>query len=151
MSNSELMLAAVTNGLTDDATASAALDAIREESGCTLLAAVLELARVYNSAADARDMQEATALLNKDGSIRHELNQSILSECPEIRPTDTALILVVDGDRWPIASKRAAADYVTGITGHIVSVGARWVKREASRLMLERERRANRARRRRSK
>lgn len=151
MTNSELMLAAITNGDTSDAATVAALDALREDSGCCLFAAVLEVARTWNTAADARDMKEATGYLNTAGPIQHELNQSVLRECPDIPPASSALILVVDGDRWPIASKRAALDLNNGRDSYIVSVGARWVKREASRLMLEHQRAANRPRRRRSR
>lgn len=146
MSNTELMLAAISNGLDDDGTTSAALDAIREESGCNLLAAVLEVARVHNAARANIDIAEATKHLAVGSPVRADLTRSILGECPNVPSGATALILIVAGDRWPTASREAASYARRPTVSYVVSVGALFVKREASRLMLEYQRRGQKSR-----
>jgi hypothetical protein len=151
VNNSELMLRAVTNGLDDDATISAALDAIREESGCTLLAAVLELARVWHSCRAARDITEATAHLAEGSELKAELEQNIAAECPDVRPGTYLSFAVCEGELWPRSVDNSLfADGVWVRMAHI-TVGALWVKREASRIMVERERKARRPRTRRAR
>lgn len=150
MTNTELLSAALTNGLDDDGTTAAALDAIREESGCSLLAAVLEVARVWRAARDARDLTEASVHLAADSPIHHALTQAILMECHELPPGILATIVAVDGSDRPRATW-SEVDLEAGTPAlAAVTVGAQWVKREASRLMLEAQRDAFRPRRRRS-
>lgn len=146
MTNSELTLAALTNGLEDDGTTAAALDAIREESGCSLLAAVLEVARVHRATHDTRDIKAATSHLDADSPIRTALHRAILDECIDIRPGDGAMVLVVAGDARPAASREDVSGTRPGT--FIVSVGARWALREASRLLIELHRKQARVRRR---
>lgn len=151
MTNSNLMLAALTAGLADDGTTSAALDAIREESGCTLLAAVLEVARVWNSARANAELREAAGLLADKGPFGEALKQAIAAECPNISPGAYLTIVPEAGDMWPRAidtSLFADGDWVRAFH---VSVGARWIKREASRLQVEQDRDVKPTRKRRSR
>ena len=151
MSNSELMLAAISNGLEDDGTTAAALDAIREESTCSLLSAVLEVARVWKAARDSRDIVEARRHIAPDSPVRAALNRSILAECADVPSGASVTLIIVEGDRWPISSHGEVSISNGATVGYLVSVGALWVKREASRLMLERERAARRPRSRRAR
>lgn len=151
MTNSELMLNAITNGLEDDGTTAAALDAIREESDCSLLAAVLEVARVYRAARDSRDIKEAMGYLAKGSPLRVELERSITFECSAIVDGAYLTIALENGDQWPRAVDTSLFADGEWVRCFHVTVGALWVKREASRLMVEREREANRPRRRRSR
>lgn len=150
MKDSEMMLAAIANGDDADTTVSAALDALREQNEVSLLVAVLEVARVWKAARDSRDMAEATKHLAVGSPVRTDLTRSILSECPNVPAGADALILVVDGDRWPNASREPARVSRRPGQTYSVAVGALWVKREASRLIQEREQRRNRFRGRRS-
>lgn len=151
MNNRQLMLAAISNGLEDDATTGAALDAIREESGCSLLAAVVEVARVWKAARDDRDISEARTSLSPSSAIRELLTESILAECHGLPPGATAYIVVVGGPVGPGMDSRPSVTDDTADGAFIVSVGALWVKREASRILLERDRAARRPRSRRSR
>lgn len=150
MTNSELMHAAMHGGLDDDATTAAALDAIREESGCSLLAAVMEVARVWNAIRDARDHTEATMHLSEKSPIRHALNQSILAECHNVPPGALSTVVVIEGDQFPRAELYDAGTPMYELQTATVTVGALWVKREASRLQVEHQRDTDRRRRRRS-
>ena len=140
MNSQQLMLNAINGGLEDDATTSAALDAIREESNCSLLAAVLEVARVWKAARDAREHTDAVKLLAEDSPYRDELQRSILAECLNVPEGTSATIVTVEGDQWPHAV--LTPDWTAH--GHppvaTVTVGAVWVKREATSIQIERER-----------
>jgi len=151
VNNSELMLAAVTSGLTDDATTAAALDAIREESGCTLLQAALEVARVWNAARAARDITEATKYLTDESPIKNDLQQLAAAECFDVRVGAYLTFGVVEGHSGPVAVDTSLFADGEWVPMAHVTVGALWVKRVASRLLVEYERKANRPRRRRSR
>lgn len=150
MTNTELMLVAITSGLEDDGTTAAALDAIREESGCTLLGAVLEVARVWHAARKKRDLAEATSYLAKDSTIKADLEQEIAAECPNVSVGAYITIITEEGDHWPRAVDTSLFADGAWVRSFHISVGALWVKRVANRLMLERERAARRPRRRHS-
>lgn len=140
MTSQELLLQAITNGLEDDGTTSAALDAIREESGCTLLAAVLEVARVHSASKAARTLTEATSFLAEGSPIRDELRASIQAECADV-PTRAFFVVVVEnGDQWPRSVRNSQFSDGEWVYGWQISVGAEWVKREANSIMIQRER-----------
>lgn len=140
MTASELMLQAVTDGLGDDATTAAALDAIREESGCSLLAAVLEVARVHAAAHDARTITEASTYLDNSSPVRSELRASIYAECINLPSSAYTTIVVTAGSRSPVATVNYEESYPDFIQMAAITVGALWVKRETSRLLVLRER-----------
>lgn len=150
MTSSQLMLASIANGLEDDATAAAALDAIREESGCSLLEAVLEVARVHNATRDARDIAEAIKYLTEESAIRDDLKVYVHANAYNAPPDAFTTITVVAGDKPPCTVTARRESAWQGSLLATVTVGALWVKREASRLMLQEQRRANRPSRRRS-
>lgn len=151
MTNSELMLRAITDGLTDDGTTAAALDAIREESGCTLLVAVLEVARVHQSVRAAREMVEATRHLAENSPISSELRGCIIDSA--LNPVDGALVtvVVIDGDQWPTTADNSLDSGSCTILLASITVGALWVLRAAETIQQLRKRRAEARRRRRSR
>lgn len=150
MTASELMLSALSKGLEDDGTTAAALDAIREESGCSLLAAVLEVARVHRANRDSLDVTEATKHLDVRSAIRRELTEAILGNALNVPDGAFTTITIVPGEKPPVATDNSIDNgmYTTVLAS--VSVGALWVKRIANSLMIERRRRARQARSRRS-
>lgn len=150
MTGSKLMKAALAAGRHDDATIAAALDVLREEDGCTLLSAVLEVARIHQAMHDSRDIAAAHEQLAPASPIRAALRRAIVDECLDLQPGIEAMVVVVPGDRCPTASRSTPQLLVDAANMPIVSVGAIWVKRVASRLQLIREREARRPRRRRS-
>jgi len=145
------MKAALAAGQHDDATVAAALDVLREEDGCSLLEAVLEVARIHRAVIDAKDMVEARKHLATGSPIKRELHQSILAQCLIVPAGGTTMLLIVDGDSPPQAANRDDDGSTFALGSYLVSVGASWVKREASRLQLEQERSARRPRSRRSR
>lgn len=147
----QLILNCISGGMHNDATVSAALDAIREESGCTLLAAVLEVARVYRAAKDAREITEATAHLADTSPICRLLKESIESNCLNLPEGAYCTVSVVAGDQFPTAVDNSIDSGVYTVVLAAITVGAYWVKREASRIMLEIERDGRRPRTRRSR
>lgn len=150
MTSSELMLSAIANGQHDDTTVSAALDALRERDGWTLLGAVCEVARVWQAFADSRDITEAVQLLGLASPVRAALRRAVVDECVDLPSGVETMVVVVEGDRCPSSSRDRGTNHTESPDTYIVSVGALWVKRVASRLQLEREREARRPRRRRS-
>lgn len=139
MTGSKLMKAALAAGQEDDATIAAALDVLREEDGCSLLEAVLEVSRIHQKMSDAKDMAEARSYLAPTSAIRDALNLSILENCVGLRPDASPLLLIVDGSSAPQAARRHDDGSLLTYSTVLVSVGASWVKREASRIIQERE------------
>lgn len=131
MSNKQLMLAAINDGLTDDATASAALDAIVEESGCPLLHAILEVARVWHAGVDAREIAQAVKLLDKTSDIRHALVAALAAECSSVPDGARIDVNVVAGSQWPEGHDTSLmfpdGSYLAGT----ITVGARWILHRA--------------------
>lgn len=141
---------AIIAGATDDGTISAALDAFREDTGCTLLAAVLEVAAVWRCACEAAELREAVGYLAHGSALREALVQSAAAECPEIPAGTPVTVVAIEGGQPPVG--RVTLDWTS--PGHplsaTVTVGALWIKREASLLMVELATQSNRRRRRRS-
>jgi len=150
VSNSEIILDQLTNGNHDDNTAAAALDALREDCGLSLLAAVIEVAKAYHTGRTARDIAEANGYLSLDSPVRNALKEAIEFNCLNLPEGAYATTTVVDGDQPPSAVDNSIDSGTHVVALASVTVGALWVKREANRIMLERERAARRPRRRRS-
>jgi hypothetical protein len=120
------------------------LDALREIEGMSYIDAVLEVARAHKASEDAGDLVEANKHLQKGSPIREALEQSIIAECPDVRCDAFVSIIVTEGDGWPVARDVSVEQDGHWLYPYLLSVGALWVKREASRLLIERERSMNR-------
>lgn len=140
VNSQELLLNAITNGLEDDGTTSAALDAIREESGCSLLAAVLEVARVHRAARSARDITEATGYLADGSAIKDHLTKLVEDNCLNLPDDALVTVTVVEGDAPPIGQFNVGDNGIYPYPLASITVGALWVKRAANRIMVEQER-----------
>lgn len=131
MTNSELMHAAFVAGVTDDAHTSGWLDAIRDESGCTLMAAVLEVARVWNALAESRELAQATALMAKGSEWKDTLLSAAMAECDI--PTGAAVtVFTVAGNQWPRYTDHSIFTDGDWAVGGTLTVGARWLLNEQS-------------------
>lgn len=139
MTDSQLILATITSGVQDDATTAAALDAIREESGGTLLSAVLEVARAWHAGRNARDLAEANTYLAADSTLREALVQATALECHNVTEGAHITLVVEEGDRRPEAIDTSLFADGVWMGMYHVRVGALWIKRVANRLMIEQE------------
>lgn len=151
MRNSDSLLAAITSGDVTEDTISAALDSLREDRDCTLLAAVLEVANAYTAAKSAEEISEAQTSLLEGGPVWRALRLSIMRACLNLSADTFSWIMVTAGGDQPLAN--FSIDNGTTPVGQIacVLVGARWVLRERDRLMKKRDQRLERDRRRRSR
>lgn len=151
MNNSQSLLAAIDRGQLDDATVSAALDAIREDRACSVLEAVLTVATAWRTTQDAHELFEATGYMSANSPLREELAQLAAAECVDVDAGTAVSVIVVEGDQRPVTNAIGSDGYEGNILNVSIIVGARWVKREACRLMIERERAKHQPRTRRAK
>lgn len=148
MTDYTLILNALADGATDDATVAAALDCYREQTGCTLIDAVIEVARVHFAGTGGREIAAAQAHLDQASPIWRPLRRAVTRACANLPDGTFSWIMVTDGDDAPRAS--LSLDGGTGPPYEIacVLVGARWVLREADIITARRKRRAEARRRR---
>lgn len=127
MNNSVMLLAAIHDGATDDATISAAIDALREDSNLSVLTAVLEVARVHKAHTDARQMATAAEMIRQGSVLRKHLRRVIIAECPCADEDGSATITIEPGERWPLLT--AFHDHLStrSFNRQHISVGAVWV------------------------
>lgn len=139
MTNSQHILARLQKGHTDDGCVSAALDAIREERGCTYLDAVLEVAAVWNAVVVRGELSDAALYLSDRGPVGEALKQAIAAECMNV-PAGAMLTIVPEaGDQWPRAIDTSLFADGEWLRAFHINVGARWVKRVASRIQVEQQ------------
>lgn len=127
MKNSTLMLAAIHDGEADDPTVSAALDALREEDGHSLIAAVLEVARVHTAHENAKQMARAAMMLRSGSPIRSALRSLIVVECPGADEDAGCTITLVEGTRWPHLAGERLDLPAPSSNRQQITVGAAWV------------------------
>jgi len=125
--NSTLMLAAVHDGENDDGAISAALDALRTDNGLTLLAAVLEVARVHKAHTDAKEMATAAEMVRSGSALRKPLHRLIVAECPGAEEDGNCTVMLVEGDRWPYLVGCRHDLPLTSYRRQHIAVGAGWI------------------------
>lgn len=151
MNNSELILARITRDDHADHTICAALDALREEGGFSMLDAVLAVGAAYHAGRNARDIAEASAYLAEDSAIKNHLTEVIRNNALNLPDGAYTTISVIEGNAPPLAHDNSLDAITHTVALAAITVGALWVKRVASQIMVEQERAAGKPKRRRSK
>lgn len=134
MTDYETILAALAEGTQDDATVAAALDCYQEQCNCTLLAAVIEVARVVTAHRDAKEMATAQAHLDRASPICRALRLRVMRQCLNIADGMYTWILVTAGEERPLATVSLDSGSHHQAEAGCILVGARWVIREAERI-----------------
>lgn len=127
MTNIELMISAISSGRADDATVSAALDALMGDGGYSMIEAVVSVARARIHYEEARDIATAAKLLRPGAPFRPLLLNVIVIECPHADEDADAAITVLSGDVWPYLAAGNRWPVAGGHTLQQIGVGARWV------------------------
>lgn len=149
MSSSEKFIELITNSVDDDATISAALDALREDRGFDLLDAVMAVAAARRAGVDAREVAAALKLIEKGSPIRSAMLAALKAECSEIEDEAKVTVEVVPGDQWPEGYDTSLLFIDGGYIAGNITVGAQWILSRAP--TIRHNLAARRPRRRRSK
>jgi hypothetical protein len=126
VTNSDSILRHITVDGATDATVSAALDALREDRECGLLQAVCLVAAHWRAAFDAREIAEASRLIERGAPHRWMIQNAVrvLSGIPLADPHTLVVVSGTDGPRAHLA------DGDTGVIEWgrwLITVGARWL------------------------
>lgn len=151
MTNSDQILTLISSSVHDDTTIAAALDALREDTGCDLLGAVLNVAHTWNAGCLARQIAAAAKALRSGSPIRSALMAVIVAECPLADEDGSALVTIVTGDVWPHLLGGPIPSARHGRINQHIGVGALWVNGRAAVIRSNLRKAARAARRRRSR
>ena len=126
MTNCDIMAQAILNGDCDDATVSAYLDALREEHGYSLIAAVGVVAGARQEYLDAKDVRDARQLLDEATGWSEAILDALASELGReaFLPSD---IEIQPGDDGPEIVQVHVPGVVPEYPDEIITVGAVWI------------------------
>ena len=131
MTNADALLTAIRAGQLDDATISAALDALREECDCYLCDALMKVAQAVRDWQWEQDREQAQRYLEDEDGWRETLLEAIREEVDWAEGTEPVIeVLTGDGepdaDGWmlPLPTNRPPTQMIVVGAGWILNVVA---------------------------